>query len=169
MRYFHIPNFHFAIPSWFKLKMKPLGLHYKIKFNDSCRYNLDNLDQQDWNKLNGITNAVFGNAQYSQTFMMVWRYNVITKKFEIGAYLHNYPEQERSTPEDNKTVYVMDGDSCDVMVLIQDKIRLNIDNSTVEIPTNIKFNHIVRETNPWFGGNNPAPQFIHFEVEFNVA
>lgn len=170
MKYFHIPNTHFSIPSFFHIRKKPMALRYNVRFNKSCRYDLDNLDQRDWNKLNGITNALFGNAQYSQTFMLAWRYNVVTEKFEVGAYLHDHPQQQRSTPEDNGCIWELDGETCVVrVILVKDIMVVYINEQQFNIDTNIRFNWLTRATNPWFGGNNPAPKFIHYDVEFEIV
>lgn len=79
---------HFHRPFPFKI----VGLNkiddyiYKkiFRFTDSCKYNLGNEDQLDWNKLYGVSFGIFGIHKNSVRF--AWRYNLVTHKIEIGAY-----------------------------------------------------------------------------------
>lgn len=55
-----------------------------FKFTESCKYNLHNEDQKDWNKLYGVSFGLLGIHTNSVRF--VWRYNPTTQMIEIGAY-----------------------------------------------------------------------------------
>ena len=61
-------------------------LTYRVRFNDSARYEHGDLDQYDWNKLFGVKKRFFSPMQNS--IMKGWRYNVKTKLIEIVDYSH---------------------------------------------------------------------------------
>jgi hypothetical protein len=74
----------------FDLSIKPIRNHteylyeWTVEFDESCKYNLNNKDQDSWNKGGGIGNYFSFNSKNSVRW--VWRYSLIEKKIEIGFY-----------------------------------------------------------------------------------
>ena len=69
----------------------------KVTFTDSCRYNVGT-EQQDWNKLFGMS---FGFFPLFKQFQMHensarfgWRYNPSTDKIEVAPYLYTNGKRE---------------------------------------------------------------------------
>lgn len=72
---FHLPSPYFGLKKNFVLK---------VLFNESCKYNLVDVDQFDLNKLWGVS---FGN-HLKNSIRIGWRYNIKSDKIELGAYIH---------------------------------------------------------------------------------
>jgi len=65
------------------------GLSYQFAFNSTARYNLNNVDQYDWNKLPGMGDC--GSIALSRNGAMFgWRWNVLTQRVEISAYANRF-------------------------------------------------------------------------------
>lgn len=58
----------------------------KVMFTQSCRYYLNNGDQQDWNKLFGVCFGLFG--IHKDSARLVWRYNPQYDVIEIAVYYY---------------------------------------------------------------------------------
>lgn len=62
-----------------------------FKFTEKSKYNLNDTDQLDWNKLVGVCYGIFGIHKNSDR--MAWRYNVKNDLFELAAYWYNNGER----------------------------------------------------------------------------
>lgn len=77
------------------------GLSYQFAFNSTAKYNLNNEDQFDWNKLPGMSDC--GSVALSRNGAMFgWRWNPDTQRLEISAYanqlgVHQYYDNSQST------------------------------------------------------------------------
>lgn len=70
---------------FFTLKER-FSIRKKVLFTDSCRYNLDNGDQSDWNKLFGFCFGI--NGIHKNSARLVWRYSPEADKIEIASYYY---------------------------------------------------------------------------------
>jgi hypothetical protein len=69
------------------------GLSYQFAFNSTARYNLNNVDQYDWNKLPGMGDC--GSIALSRNGAMFgWRWNVLTQRLEISAYANRFGQHQ---------------------------------------------------------------------------
>ena len=69
---------------WPKFIFKPVHLHYKITFTNSCRYELNHSDQADVNKLFGIGYLPW---HMINSVRFGWRYDMQSDKIEILSYI----------------------------------------------------------------------------------
>lgn len=134
-----------------------------VNFDESCRYNLDSIDQLDVNKLFGIS---FGNHE-DNSIRLGWAYNLDTLKMDIFTYTY-----EDGARKINKI------GSCNLSVDIVIKLKLDFSGGTyqttslISIPEEQVFTYKYPALRmgyylyPYFGGNNPAPHDMIIYMEF---
>lgn len=128
----------------------------KITFTDSCRYRLDNGDQEDWNKLFGICYGLFGIHKNSARF--VWRYNEEYDTIDIGVYY--YIDGIRKW---NKVKEVRIGETYTFEIWrdLDNVVRFHIDGLRVdEVTMGATCPKQIFGCGLYFGGNRRAPQDI---------
>lgn len=136
---------------------------YEFIFTESCRYNLHDSDQGDWNKLFGISESL---DNHTISMMWAWRYDTVTQLIEITPYQHDY--KLYSDAPLNRHFYN------DIITTIEvgDTVRLSIENHVFNWEV-MRDNEVVvfteksnRNNNTlflifnYFGGNKTAPQDI---------
>lgn len=136
-------------------------------FTESCKYNLYDEDQLDWNKLYGVSFGLFGIHKNSVRF--VWRYDLYFNAMNIGAYwyidgVRNFKElcslslnkqyNFKLTFLDNKVIFTI----LDEYIAIGKYI--------LEMDANV-INKNKYECGIYFGGNRRAPQRIEI-VEHKI-
>ena len=137
---------------------------YDIIFTKSCRYNLQNEDQLDVNKLFGIG---YFPSHHKNSVRFGWRYDLNKEKIEILSYY--YKDKKRSF---DHLCFVDIGDLYSFSLTITDKYHELIVASKyptnypeyykVEIPVIPKsIGYLLR---PYFGGNQKAPQDITIKI-----
>lgn len=160
----HYKGFNFVFWPRYSIIRRPTEAIYTVILNDSCKYKLNDSDQGDWNKLTGFTNSL-GSAIKSHTVMIAWRY--YKGSFQFGLYLHDYPNKHRILPEDIEVIYSTEEYLTTIKLLIDDvgQLHISFDDKEYEVPYQIKLNKYVRYVNSYFGGNNPAPQYIYYHLD----
>lgn len=147
----HLPKPYLGIKKNFNIK---------VKFTDYCRYNLDNPDQQDINKLFGVSFR----HHHNNSIRIGWYYNPITDKIHIYAYEYeNGVRRFARVGEVNidEIVYIdLKLLSHSYEILIRGGGFLNF---MFNYPT-IKMGYYLY---PYFGGNQPAPHDVKIEMEVN--
>lgn len=156
---------HAAQPRWFDYKKRNwIGMQFV--FTDYAHYKLPGVDQQDWNKLCGLSFCLFSNHQNS--VMVSWRWNPDDKLFELGFYYHVR----------GKRVIRKDYDGGEVFARVRPRgtcfVEFKVDHLMGVVYTNIivgeeqvndivelKTNRRSRIINTWFGGNRAAPNDIY--------
>jgi hypothetical protein len=84
---FRIPSGkHYARPRRFGIYWNRKSFSWKVKFTDSCRYDLRSGDQLDTNKLCGI--GYFPGFHHIDSARFGWRYNIETGLIELMAYCY---------------------------------------------------------------------------------
>ena len=132
-------------------------------FDESCRYDLGNVDQLDVNKLFGVS---FGNHE-SNSIRIGWAYNLESQKMDIYTYTY-----ENSVRNINKI------GSCNIGEEVSIQLKLNFSNSSYQTTSSIStpadqiFNYEYPSLRvgyylyPYFGGNNPAPHDMTIYMDF---
>ena len=156
---------HAARPYWINYKKrKRFGIQFV--FTDYAAYELPGVDQQDWNKLCGLSFCPFTNHQNS--VMVSWRWNPEDDLFELGFYYHVR----------GKRVIRKDYNNQEVFMRVRPRgtcfIRFDVDHLMGVVYTNIivgeeqitdsvelKTSRRSRVINTWFGGNRAAPVDIY--------
>ena len=154
----HCKGGHVSSPFIFDVALKAKTIVKEFSFTDSCKYVIPNEDQNDWNKLTGVSFNLIDARQ--DTIMCGWRYNVEKDEFELCGYYHingsfNPPQyclvtvkaQERFT-----VVFAFNKGMKTAAISFIIKGKTNITEMT---PFN-KFG-INRIVNTWFGGTTAAP------------
>jgi len=149
-------------------------LVYEWHPNKSMEYNLDGIDQCDWNKLTGYSFDLLSN--HKNSLMVAWRYD-LAGKFLFAPYYHENGEAHKLEPSCTGFFYnpgdlpVLAANISDVVethIIVNRDLRYTaifiINRSTGDqvFWENYWDTRIgnVREIGPWFGGNEPAPHDI---------
>jgi hypothetical protein len=145
---------------------------YEWLFTEESRYELPGVDQQDWNKLTGISFNLLNSRKWS--FMVGWRYNLDLDSMELTPYYHleaNRYSVDWGDPEGNQ---IWKGEPLRVGIDEIFSTRITVDEQGsegwvyLEVITSQtsrthewNFGEVVqgsrREINAWFGGNRTAP------------
>lgn len=134
----------------------------QFKFNENCRYNLEDVDQLDINKLWGIS---FGYHE-ANSIRIGWVYNLFTDKIDLYYYIY-----ENSVRKYAKFSECFINDTCVVKLLLSNTSFTMIDKGN---PWNIiseTYNYPDFKLGyylwPYFGGNEVAPHDIHIQMEID--
>lgn len=163
MTFRHIKGFSFSIPS--RIKQVRDEIAYKVKFNKSCRYQFNDEDDKDWNKLFGAKFYFFN--PHRESVMVGWRNGTMSPEYELCVYMHLSGERVFTKP----LLKVQEEDDL--------RIRIGIDKSNklykVFFSVNgeesqyfqKKYYHNRKKSwfiSPWFGGNKSAPHCMKIEL-----
>lgn len=133
-------------------------------------YDLNSVDQADWNKLVGIS---FNPLKPDQHAIMIgWRYNLTTNKVEVGPYFNI--DSSRETPERIKSGWL------EVNPIMP--VAFQIDYNKIKVWNMITGQYIVQQVpsnlrkrfwtsfliQPWFGGNQVAPNNISIDLDYEI-
>ncbi|TPG33553.1 hypothetical protein EAH80_14815 [Mycobacterium hodleri] len=135
-------------------------------FTEKSIYDLQSVDQYDWNKLTGIS---FNFLRPDQNALMVaWRYNVNDNDFEIAPYYN--VDLARILPNDQTEVIKMPiGEPFDFTVDYTG-ITLTYEDQSVfkPIPANLPTNQLTAfRIQPWFGGTSLPPNTLSLYLKTN--
>lgn len=154
---FFKPKFHFFKNQFCK----------RIEFNKSAKYQLDNIDQFDINKLFGISYGL----HHRNSARFGWRWSMRMEKIEILAYVYR---DGKRVNEWDENIYI-----CDIepnskynMEIKKENGYYNfkVENETLEKVYTLKIKHGEcpfwgYELFPYFGGNNTAPHQIEIAIK----
>jgi len=161
-------NRHYSRPRRFKLYRKPNWLRTSAIFQSNCDYDLKDADQQDWNKLTGLT---FSWNPLHETAMVGWRYNRETKLIELCGYYHVNKGRHFTEP----LMSVKIGERVDTFIQVDYKkkvYRVIIEKGDDIVTHEYPFTHNkswTKRINLWFGGNEKAPQTISIKMEYQTG
>ncbi len=172
----HISNQPLLLP---RFGLKNGAVICKLKFTDSCRYNLDGGDQLDWNKLAagaswGFFPLIKQSQAHENSSRWGWRFNPIIYKIEVTPYFYsdgirNYAETLGINPIelDLNRDYVLS------IVPGEGNVKYSVaDVSSSSPPFFIEsFEQNVPSIKGWllpayFGGTKPAPHEIEYELTY---
>jgi hypothetical protein len=156
---------HAAQPRWFDYKKRDwLGMQFV--FTDYASYELPGVDQEDWNKLCGLSFCLFSNHRNS--VMVSWRWNPDDELFELGFYYHVRGKRVIRKDYDGMEVFarVRPRGTCFVNFKVDHLMGVVYTNITVgeeqfTDSVELKTNRRSRVINTWFGGNRAAPNDIY--------
>lgn len=81
-------GWHYSLPM-FPWVVKTDFFSRKVEFTNSCRYDLQTADQQDWNKLTGFTlGASLRDNIHQDSLRIAWRWNKKEEKVELTWYAY---------------------------------------------------------------------------------
>lgn len=149
---------HFSLPRQTVLWVKKVTGH--ATFTENSIYDLNNVDQYDWNKLTGITFTPL--RPDTDAIMVAWRYNLNSQMFEIGPYYNK--DLARIMPTDDQIISVPLGEEFDFAV-DYNGITLTYGDQTVykPLPEGLVPNFWSSERiSSWFGGTSVAPKTISY-------
>ena len=156
MKYYCLKNFHYFLPSFPIVYWKKKVYKWEVVFDNNCRYDLQNEDQLDWNKLVGVSQH-FNPRLNSLRFG--WRYNLKTEEIEIALYSEkNYVFEYKlltsvKPTEKLKLSMYFEGDLATVQV----------NDTTYQTKYTLDKNLTIR-CNPYFGGNRTAPHCMSLKL-----
>lgn len=153
-------------PIWWKK-----GIHWNATFKEGCSYNLVDEDQKDWNKLVGIT---YSFNPTKKTVMVGWRWNRERNKIELNAYYHVNGNRYFTEP----LARISLDEKCWGNIKITKK-NYEVDIMTISRSGKTTFKKhtyphrknprwIGRLINPWFGGNEKAPNKMKLEMGWQI-
>lgn len=159
-----LKGFHYCLA--FPWVIKGGNLRKKLRFTESCKYDLGTEDQFDWNKLIGFSLGLIGpkghlNPVHWNSVRLGWRYNVKEKKFEISAYCYS-----EGTRLDTPVLAKVEANQIFAVEILSDDIarliHLKIDGKILysyEVPSNAKMGSSAWgwRLKPYFGGNRTSP------------
>ena len=154
---------HFAIPNsfgFFIQKVSGTGT-----FTANSTYDLGDEDQWDWNKFTGIA---FTPLEPDRNSVMVgWRYNLISKEFEIAPFYNVDKARILPTPQDIISIPV---DQTFQYNVDYDGVTLTYGDKTVfkAFPKGLTPNvWTAARVSGWFGGNEVAPRTISYFLKID--
>jgi len=152
---------HAAKPRMIGLWLNKKTISYRVAFDLNCRYQFNNADQLDLNKLFGIG---FLWSHHKDSARFGWRYNEDTNKIEVFTYC--YVGGERISEYMTSLSF---NRSYDFSITVEDdcyRFAVRKDNGTHG--HTVFFNHRKRIAYPlgvYFGGNNPAPHSMNIYMK----
>ena len=148
---------------WWPLLINAVAIGRRVTFSFSARYDLDNDDQADHNKLFGI--AYGGVHRNSARFG--WRYDPGVRKFILSAYCYLNGERQM---EDICEVVANRQYDC-VLIISRSAYTFQVkqvDNGNVFRTIGISKGHKRKNgwlLGPYFGGNRPAPNTMTIQMK----
>lgn len=154
---------HNSTPFYFKGYVGECNINASAYFTENSVYNLNSVDQLDWNKLDGF--KLDYNGVPNHAAMVAWRYNVIDSIFEIAPYFNN---NGLVLPDTNEIIKVKPYE------IFYYNVSLNGKNSSISIThklVTITKSRVLRNAfaftrvSAWFGGNMTAPNKVELFIK----
>jgi hypothetical protein len=150
---------HFAIPNSFGFFIKQVS--GTGTFTANTVYDLGDVDQFDWNKFTGIA---FTPLQPDRNSVMVgWRYNLISKEFEIAPFYN--VDKKRILPNERTEVISVPADQTFTYFVDYAGVTISYGDKTVfkPYPEGLTPNvWTAARVSGWFGGNEVAPRTVSY-------
>ena len=137
-------------------------MEFRATLDHNATYDLQGRDQMDWNKLTGISYCLF--TSHKNSAMIGWRYCIDSNLFELNAYYHI--DGVRTYTE--TLVQVQPGEEFSGSIRLEDGTVITTINDVTHAESFPKLRGIRRRISSWFGGNRPAPNNIHFELNTSM-
>jgi hypothetical protein len=163
---FRIPSGkHYARPWRFAIWWNRQQWAWKVKFTDSCRYDLQSPDQLDTNKLCGV--GYFPGFHHVDSARFGWRYNTATGLIELLAYCY-VDKQRVIKPIANCEI----GKEYEIKLYTGDNLyslsAWDIKGEKFTGYVSVKYSHRKKLQYglwPFFGGNRKAPHEIKIQLD----
>lgn len=144
----------------YKVALAPQTLRFEAIFSDGCDYDLKTNDQQDINKLYGIS---FGMDDHYRSVRIGWRWNVSQQNIELLSYWYTkgkrYHKYLCSVKQYEPFFVTLDLDQFinEVDIQIKDEYQVVVAQQSIR---GIDKSWIRFKLFPFFGGNIAAPHQI---------
>jgi hypothetical protein len=126
-------------------------------FETTCAYFLDYPDDQDINKLCGISTNIL---PCINSIRIGWRYNKLTKRIDLGVL----KQVKKLQTWQYVTSVNFDEDFMVELFLHADKTAQFIFNNRIHCSVNFNHKKWLFGCNPYFGGNIAAPHKMHINL-----
>ena len=133
----------------------------KVKFTESCKYDLGTIDQLDINKLAGVS---FGYHE-TNSIRIGWVYNLETYKIDLYWYVYEdgfrrYGKLDSCEIGEEKEIYLILSPINSTFIIYTDNSQALID---YRYPTHLIGYYLF----PYFGSNVPAQHVVELYMSFN--
>lgn len=141
-----------------KISDNYISIEKRVIFTDSCRYTLDNGDQDDWNKLFGFSFGILG--IHKDSARVAWRYVPGSDYIELALYTYINGERDYyfcyNVPINSicKISLVYDKGEKKMILFVEEKFYSSV-RKEVSFPDKPVFG-----CGLYFGGNRRAPHNI---------
>lgn len=152
-----------STPIAFQTFINNCNINASAYFTEKSKYNLVDVDQFDWNKLDGFKLDL--NSVPNNSALIGWRYNVVANYFEIAPYFNN---NGLVLPDNNEILTILPNEIFTYNVKFSGKkatISITKGNITITKTRQLKSAFIFPRVSLWFGGNKTAPN--NLEVFIN--
>ncbi len=139
------------------IKVAPKTLNFRFKFDESAKYELDTINQRDWNKLTGFTQL---GRELTNSCRIAWRW--YNDSLQMTYYIHdkgNTIKTEYAFWTTKLNVY-----NYGVIKDLADEYYLEVEGVGVYIPKHSIYDRYY--CYPYFGGDQEAPHKIKIYLEF---
>lgn len=133
-------------------------IQFLVKFDSTCIYAIDSIDQADVNKLIGIADNAFQPSKNSAR--LGWRYDLQKQKIEVLTYTHQNRKFD-FTP----ICYVDINKEYNCSITLNDKYTFKVNDNTIEQSRSSKQKHFHCLLFFYFGGNQNAPHDISVQIK----
>lgn len=137
---------------FFKKKIK-----HNVSFDNSCKYNFNDIDQYDINKLFGFS---FG-FHHKNSARFGWRWDVDKNKLEILAYIYRDGKRIKEWEENIKICHLEPLENVEMKIKVENGHYIfSVKKLNLEYSLKIKHGKLRfwgYYLNPYFGGNKKAP------------
>lgn len=148
MKYTCYKGCHWFLPVIPRFYWKRKNFNWVVNFDGSCKYDIQE-EQLDWNKLVGVSNYL---NPRKDSLRFVWRYNISNENFEIGVYV------EKNKVFNSFTICsVKENEKLELSLLFNSNGSTIVSANGISKIIDFKLNDFSIRTNPYFGGNMPAP------------
>ena len=152
-------GFHYAFPPMLHGSYKNI-FSWKVNFNNSAIYDLQNENQGDINKLIGVRLNAFSN--HTNSFRFGWLYNIQTQKIDIYAY---YYINSNRHYEPLTSIAVNEDLLVTIEFLETGKVKITANEKSCYV-IGQSFNHSLKWFSGfYFGGNEVAPHTISVNIQ----
>lgn len=140
--------------------LKSDQLRFTARFDESARYNLNNNDQFDINKLFGFADA--NSLHHDNSARFGWRYNVDKRMVEILTYVY----QAGVVSYELITDVAINANHQYQITIHDNSYEFFVNNVSRTSPRSIQNNKgVYYMLFPYFGGNQVAPHDVHIFIK----
>lgn len=152
---------HFSFPALYKPFVN--SVKGMARFSTLSEYDIEGVDQGDWNKLAGIA---YGLRPHYNTALIGWRYNEEKNLFEVAPYYNVKGKIVQPRPED-----ILELKAGDLFSFTINKYGIDIFSHkggvTIRKPSPVQHTLLNYRVVHYFGGNSPAPSDVSVNINWN--
>lgn len=155
MTYTCFKNWHWFLPILPRIYFFKRNWKWCVKFIEGWNYDLQGVDQYDWNKLCGVSNT--WNPR-KESLRVVWRYNIDYKIITVSVFL-----ERNSVFESYLSIDLVKEKIANISFKkLGDKTKVTINDQSQVF--DFKLNNISYKSMCYFGGNKTAPNKMKINI-----